>query len=441
MAKSINIKKTISPFSKILKISGDKSLSIRWALTASQANGKSKAYNLLMSEDILSTLKCLKKLGVKIKIKKKYCEINGLGLNGFKYKKNLILNAGNSGTLGRLILGLLVKSPFKIKLIGDKSLSKRDFSRVIIPLKKFGAEFFPKNKSTLPILIKGSNTLKPINYYEKKGSAQCKSSVMYAALNVSGKTIIKAKKSRDHTEILFKNLNLPIKVKKEKNHDLIELEGKKNIKSFNYNIPSDISSGAFFIVLTLLSKNSNLVIKNVNINPSRTGVITILNKMGGKIKIKNRKIYKGEKTADIYVKSIKLFKSINCPIKFNSSAIDEFLIIFLVAAKSKGVSYFKGLSELNQKESPRLKLGSKILNMMGVKTKATNDSLKIYGNPSLRLNKNYQIKNYLKDHRIFMMTTIAALTLGGNWKIHDYDSIKSSFPSFLNTIKKLDNKF
>ena len=441
MAKSIDIKKTISPFSKILKISGDKSLSIRWALTASQANGKSRAYNLLMSEDILSTLKCLKKLGVKIKIKKKYCEINGLGLNGFKYKKNLILNAGNSGTLGRLILGLLVKSPFKIKLIGDKSLSKRDFSRVIIPLKKFGAKFFPKNKSTLPILIKGSNTLKPINYYEKKGSAQCKSSIMYAALNVPGKTIIKAKKSRDHTEILFKNLNLPIKVKKEKNHDLIKLEGKKNIKSFNYNIPSDISSSAFFIVLTLLSKNSNLVIKNVNINPSRTGVITILNKMGGKIKIKNRKIYKGEKTADIYVKSIKLFKSINCPIKFNSSAIDEFLIIFLVAAKSKGVSYFKGLSELNQKESPRLKLGSKILNMMGVKTKTTNDSLKIYGNPSLRLNKNYQIKNYLKDHRIFMMTTIAALTLGGNWKIHDYDSIKSSFPSFLNTIKKLDNKF
>ena len=441
MAKSIDIKKTISPFSKILKISGDKSLSIRWALTASQADGKSRAYNLLMSEDILSTLKCLKKLGVKIKIKKKYCEINGLGLNGFKYKKNLILNAGNSGTLGRLILGLLVKSPFKIKLIGDKSLSKRDFSRVIIPLKKFGAKFFPKNKSTLPILIKGSNTLKPINYYEKKGSAQCKSSIMYAALNVPGKTIIKAKKSRDHTEILFKNLNLPIKVKKEKNHDLIKLEGKKNIKSFNYNIPSDISSSAFFIVLTLLSKNSNLIIKNVNINPSRTGVITILNKMGGKIKIKNRKIYKGEKTADIYVKSIKLFKSINCPIKFNSSAIDEFLIIFLVAAKSKGVSYFKGLSELNQKESPRLKLGSKILNMMGVKTKTTNDSLKIYGNPSLRLNKNYQIKNYLKDHRIFMMTTIAALTLGGNWKIHDYDSIKSSFPSFLNTIKKLDNKF
>ena len=438
MAKSIDIKKTISPFSKILKISGDKSLSIRWALTASQADGKSRAYNLLMSEDILSTLKCLKKLGVKIKIKKKYCEINGLGLNGFKYKKNLILNAGNSGTLGRLILGLLVKSPFKIKLIGDKSLSKRDFSRVIIPLKKFGAKFFPKNKSTLPILIKGSNTLKPINYYEKKGSAQCKSSIMYAALNVPGKTIIKAKKSRDHTEILFKNLNLPIKVKKEKNHDLIKLEGKKNIKSFNYNIPSDISSSAFFIVLTLLSKNSNLIIKNVNINPSRTGVITILNKMGGKIKIKNRKIYKGEKTADIYVRSAKKLKSINCPKILNSSAIDEFLIIFLVAAKAKGVSIFEDLGELNKKESPRLDIAVRFLKMIGIKVFRKKNNIKIYGNPNLNLKNKYYLKNYLKDHRVFMMSCITALIFGGNWKIHDKDSIKTSFPSFLKIVSSLN---
>ena len=441
MAKSINIKKIISPFSKKIKINGDKSLSIRWALTASQANGKSRAFNLLMSEDILSTLHCLKKLGVKIKMKKSYCEINGLGLNSFKYKKNLILNAGNSGTLARLILGLLITSPFKIKLIGDKSLSKRDFSRVIVPLKKFGAKFFPKNKSTLPIFIKGSNTLSPINYLEKKGSAQCKSSVMYAALNTPGKTFIKAKKSRDHTEILFKNLNIPIKIKKGKKYDFIKLEGKKNIRPFNYNIPSDISSSAFFIVLTLLAKKSSLIIKNVNVNPSRIGVVTILNKMGAKIKLKNKKTYKGEKIADIYVKSMESFKAINCPVRLNSSAIDEFLIIFLIAARSNGVSSFKGLSELNQKESPRLKLGSKILNMMGVKTIITNDSLKIYGKSNLKLNKTYQIKNYSKDHRIAMMTTIAALTLGGNWRIHDYhDSIKSSFPSFLETIRKLDNR-
>ena len=441
MKKPIIIKNKISKFSKSIKVSGDKSISIRWALLASQAIGKSKAYNILKSEDVLSTLKCLKKLGIKIKLKNEICEIDGNGLNSYNYKKNLVLNAGNSGTLGRLILGLLINSPKKIKLIGDKSLSKRDFSRVIEPLKKFGATFYPNNKTNLPIIIRGTNYIRPIKYLENKGSAQCKSSVMLAALNTPGKTIIKAKKSRDHTEIFFKYLKVPIKIKKTKEHDLIEVYGKNQFKSFNYNIPSDVSSSAFFIVLTLLSKNSRLLIKSVNINPSRIGIIKILNKMGAKISFKNQKIYKGEKISDIFVKSTNNLKSINCPIKYNSSAIDEFLIIFLVAAKSKGISYFKNLSELNQKESPRLKLGSKILNKMGIKTKTTKDSIKIYGNPKISLHKRVKIKNFMKDHRIFMMSTIAALTFGGNWQIYDRDSIKTSFPTFLKLIKELGGKF
>ena len=162
--------------------------------------------------------------------------------------------------------------------------------------------------------------------------------------------------------------------------------------------------------------------------------------MGAKIIIKNKKNYKGEQIGDIYVKSVKSLKAINCPTRYNSAAIDEFLIIFLVAARAKGISYFKDLAELNQKESPRLKLGSKILNMIGIKTKLTDHSIKIYGQPSLDLKKSYKIKNYLKDHRIFMMATIAALTFGGNWKIHDSDSIKTSFPLFLKLIKKLGGK-
>ena len=425
MPKPIIINHTIKKYNKKIKVDGDKSLSIRFALLASQAIGKSKAYNLLKSEDVLSTLNCLKKLGIKIAFKNKYCEIKGNGINSFIYKNNLTINAGNSGTLGRLILALLIKSPKKIKLIGDKSLSKRDFARVIDPLKKFGAIFYPKNKNTLPIYIKGSDFIRPINYFESKGSAQCKSSVMLAALNAPGKTIIKAKKSRNHTEILFKNLKIPIKVKKTKNFDFIEIVGNQNFKSFNYNIPSDISSSAFFIVLTLLSKKSTLIIENVNVNPSRIGIIKILNKMGANIIFKNKTIYKGEPIADIFVKSHTLLKPINCPEQLNSSAIDEFLLIFLIAAKSKGVSYFKNLSELNQKESPRLKLSSKILNMIGIKTKLTNYSIKIYGQPNLKLKKNYEVKNYLKDHRIFMMTTIMALTFGGNWKIYDPDSIKT----------------
>ena len=439
MSKPLLIKKLIKPFNKSINVTGDKSLSIRWVLLASQTTGKSRAYNLLMSDDVLAAINAIKILGIKVKMKNDYCEIHGNGINGFKYNKNLTINAKNSGTLGRLILGLLIKSPFKIKLVGDKSLSKRDFTRITNPLKKSGAKFFFKKKGRLPLLISGINQPKKINYIEKKGSAQCKSSVMLAALNIAGKTLIKAKKSRDHSELLFKYLKIPIKIKKNKNYDFIELKNPKKIKPFNYVIPGDISSSAFFIVLTVLSESSKLLIKNVNVNPSRIGVIKILKKMGANISFKNLRNYKGEKISNLLIKSTKKLRAINCPTKFNSNAIDEFLIIFLTAAKAKGVSYFKDISELNQKESPRLNLGSKILNMMGVKTKLTKSSIKIYGQPNLKIKRKIIIKNFLKDHRIFMMSTIAALTFGGSWTIHDPDSIKTSFPSFLETIRKISN--
>jgi 3-phosphoshikimate 1-carboxyvinyltransferase len=263
---------------------------------------------------------------------------------------------------------------------------------------------------------------------------------MLASLNIHGETSIVAKKSRDHTELLFQNLKIPMKINKNRNYDTIKITKPKFINSFNLKIPGDISSSAFFIVLTLLTKNSKLLIKNINVNASRLGVIKILNKMGAKIKLLNRRKINNEKCADIFVKSVKNLRGINCPSNLNSSAIDEFLIIFLVAAKAKGISYFKNLSELNQKESPRLKIGSKILNMMGVKVVSNKDSIKIYGNPNLKLNKDYIIKNFLEDHRVFMMSVISALSLGGRWKIFDPDSVKTSFPSFLKIILKLGAK-
>ena len=437
MSKKILIKKTIKPFNKTIEIEGDKSLSIRWALLASQATGKSTSMNLLKSQDVLSTLKCLKKLGVKVHMNKKRCEIFGMGINGYNYKKNITLNAGNSGTLARLIMGLLAHSKNKIKIVGDKSLSKRDFLRVSRPLEKFGAKI-KTNLGKLPLTIQGTENPKPIKYNEDKGSAQSKSAIMLAALNTEGQTIIKAKKSRDHSEILFKHLGIPIKITKKTNYDFITIRGKNKISKLNYKIPSDISSSAFFIVLTALSKNSKLRIKNVNINPTRIGLIKILKKMGVNIKFKNLKKYKGERVADIYVESTKFIRGINCPPNLNSSAIDEFLIIFLVAAKAKGISYFKNLSELNQKESPRLIWGSKILNLMGIKTETTADSIKIFGNPDLQLNKKIIIKNYLKDHRVFMTSVIAALSFGGDWIINNKDSIKTSFPSFLRIISTLN---
>jgi len=436
MSNSIKINDKIGNFNKTITVPGDKSLSIRWVLFASMARGKSKAFNLLLSEDVLAAISAVKKLGIDVKLNNKSCSIFGNGSDGYKYKKNIILNAKNSGTLGRLIMGILIDSPYKIKIIGDKSLSKRDFNRIAEPLSKFGAKI-KLTKKGLPLTIEGNKNLYPIRYSELKGSAQCKSSVIFAGLKTEGKTFIRAKKSRNHTELLCKNLNLPIKIKKIKNYDLIEVSKAKKIKPLNYKIPSDISSGAFFIVLTTLLDNSKLLIRNVNINPSRIGIITILKKMGANIKFKKKQKYKGEIIADIFVYSSKKLKAIKCPSKLNSEAIDEFLIIFLVAAKANGISSFKDIGELNQKESPRLKWASKILNIMGIKTITTPSSIKIFGNPNLKINKKIVIKNYLKDHRVFMTSVIAALAFGGNWDIHDKNSIKTSFPTFLNIINDL----
>ena len=439
MKNHIVIKNTLSPFNKIIEVSGDKSISIRCVLLASQAIGKSRLYNLLESEDVINALKSIKKLGINYKKNKKFYEIYGYGLNGFNSKKNVTLDAGNSGTLARLIMGLLVNSEKQIKIIGDESLSRRDFSRITEPLKLFGANIIAK-KNSLPIKIKGTKFLRPIKYHEKLGSAQCKSSVMLAAIKTPGKTIIKAKKSRNHTELIFKYLKIPVKSVVKKKLDIIEINGPSNFQGFKYRVPGDISSSSFFLVLALLCNNSKIVVKNVNVNKSRIGIIKILNKMNAKISLKNKKIYNGEKIADIIVKNKRSLKAINCPKSLNSSAIDEFLVIFLVAAKARGISKFSNLSELNKKESPRLDIATNILKKIGIKFERQSDNIKIYGNPNLNLKGKYKINNFRKDHRVFMMSCIAALSFGGEWKIEDKDSIKTSFPKFLKLLRELGAK-
>ena len=406
---------------------------------ASQAVGKSKAFNILNSEDVNSALMSLKKLGIKIKIKNNYCEIFGKGLSGFSYKKNTTINAGNSGTFARLIMGVLASSNNSVIIKGDKSLSTRDFGRVIKPLNLFGVKINSK-KNKLPLKIKGNSFLRPIYYFEEKGSAQVKSCIMLSALNTFGETIIKCKKSRDHTEKLFKYLKLPIKIYKNKNFEIIKIKGKKQYKGFDYKIPGDISSASFFIALTLLGNNSKILLKNINVNKSRTGILDILKKMNAKVKLKNKKIYNGEPVADISISSANELKSINCPTNFNSRCIDEFLIIFLICAKAKGVSYFRNLKELRNKESDRLKISINFLKMIGIKVSSKSNNLKIYGNPNLKLKKSYLVKNFKKDHRVFMMSCVAALTLGGKWKILDKDSINSSFPKFLKILKNIGAK-
>ena len=439
MNKLVIKNKKIRNFNKQIRVTGDKSLSIRWILLSSIASGTSKATNLLMSEDVIAAITAIKKLGIKVIVRKNFCKVFGKGVNGYSYRKNITINAMNSGTLGRLLLGLLIDTPYKIKLIGDKSLSRRDFNRIAEPLSKFGAKFKLNKNKGLPLTIEGANHFNSLNYIENRGSAQCKSSMMLAAIKTKSLIKIKAKKSRNHTELLFQNLNLPITIKKSKNYDFIKINPVKKIPPINYKIPSDISSATFFMVLASLSKRSSLIIKDVNINPSRIGAIIILKKMGIKINFLNKRIYKGEKIADLLIKSCQKIKPINCPTNLNSGAIDEFLVLFLVAAKASGTSYFKDIAEMNQKESPRLIWGSKILNQMGIKTVLSKNSIKIFGNPNIKINKKITIKDYLKDHRVFMTCVIAAYSFGGEWEIHNKDSINTSFPTFLKIINNLED--
>ena len=442
MKKFLSIQNKLEKYNKkSIILPGDKSISIRFLILSSLARGKSVASNILKSEDVINTVKCLRKLGIKIKISKNKCEVFGKGLYGFEFRKNLILDAGNSGTCARLMIATAIDTSQPIKIIGDHSLSTRDMNRVIMPLKKFGAKF-KKNNGNLPLTILKSDNLKPIKYFETLGSAQCKSAVMLAALKTNGTTFLKCKPSRNHTEIMYKDvLKLPIKIKKIGNYDFIKVKGNNEFKPFNYNVPSDISSASFFIVLTLLGNNSELVLKNINTNKTRIGIINILNLMGAKIKLLNIRKINGERISDIYVRSNKKLKSINLNPKFNSSAIDEFLLIFLVASICKGTSTFKNLSELNKKESKRLDIGMMILKKMGIKVKKIkNDGIKIFGKPDLNLNKEIIIKNFMKDHRVFMVSIIAGLTLGGKWKVYNPESINTSFPSFLKLIKNLGAK-
>ena len=227
MSNHLIIKNKIGRFNKIINVSGDKSISIRWVLFSSLASGISTAKNLLKSEDVLAALNIIKKLGIKSKFVKNECKIYGKGFDGYKYKKNLTIDAKNSGTLGRLILGILINTPYKIKLIGDRSLSKRDFKRVCDPLSKFGAKFKLKNNRSLPLAISGSSKLSPIKFHETKGSAQCKSAIIFGGMRTEGETIIYAKKSRNHTELFCKYLKLPITIKNKKKFDEIRKKRQK----------------------------------------------------------------------------------------------------------------------------------------------------------------------------------------------------------------------
>ena len=376
--------KKLPKFVGTINIPGDKSISHRALIIGSQATGIVKVSNLLESADVFSTMNALRKFGVHIIKRGKDYHVYGLVVGGLR-EYNGTINCGNSGTTARLMMGLLSTYPITINFIGDKSLSKRPMARVINLLKEFGANALPENKNTMPFKFLGSYVGLQNDQKLNVPSAQLKSAWCLAALNTKGISTLEERfETRDHTEIMLKYLNANIKVKKSKNKKIISIFGKTPIDAKDISVPGDISSAAFMIILALISKNSNVTIKNVLLNPTRTGILDVLKKMKAKIKIKNKKTVCGEIVGDIEAKSSNL-KATIVPEKMAPRLIDEYPILFIAACFAKGTSNFKGIEELRVKESDRIKSMEDGLKPLGVKVSSTKSSVKITGTNSFKL--------------------------------------------------------
>ena len=438
---SVTVSDKIKEFKKTVEVDSDKSISIRSFLIGAISHNISKVKNVLESDDVFSTIKCLKKLGIKIKkIKPGSYAIFGQGLGSLFAKKNTELNFGNSGTLARLLIGILATTPnLNLKIRGDQSLNKRNMKELIDLMSMFGAEFFPKNKLNFPIKIISSTMPVGINY-KSESSAQLKSAVILAGLNSYGtSTITEKKNSRNHTEnILIKNTKaIKIINKKEK---IIKIFGKNYLRPLNIDVPTDPSAAAFFTALTILNKNSFLIIKNVGLNPTRIGFYELLRKHGAKIIFKNIKIKNNEPVGDIQVSSSKI-KAIQAKKDYYVKATDEYPIMFVIAALSKGISNFNGISQLSNKESSRAYEMKKIFDQIGIRCKLSKDQMKIYGSQKINYSKKTVNVPNLGDHRICMSTVILSLVTGIKSNIKNFETVKTSSPNFLKIIKSLGGKF
>ena len=433
--------KNIGPFQKKIEVDSDKSISIRSFLIGSISQNISSIKNVLVSEDVLSTIESLKRLGVLIKKKgpKKFL-VYGKGLGSLTAKRNSELHFGNSGTLARLLIGILATTPeIEVKIRGDSSLNKRNMKQLIELMSEFGASFYPSNKFKFPLKMYSSNV--PVGIRYKAGvSAQLKSAVILAGLNSYGDTeILEDKSSRNHTEnMLIKNSNV-IKIKGSKKK-IIKVQGKKILNSINIDVPGDPSSAAFFTALTLLNKKSSIQIKNVGLNPTRVGFYNLLKKQGAKIKFSNTRKENNEIRGNIFVQSSKM-KPIIAGKEYYVNSTDEYPILFIIAALTNGTSIFEGIQDLANKESDRIKEMQKVLKQVGVKTTSSRKGLKIFGKGMINGNNKKIIVPGLGDHRICMSAFILGILTGAVTKIKNFETVNTSSPSFLKIMKSLGAKF
>lgn len=428
MRSSMKLKTNINHLNGSIRVPGDKSISHRSIIFGSLADGETKVYDILRGEDVLSTMQVFRDLGVEIENKDGVVTIQGVGMDGLKAPQNA-LDMGNSGTSIRLISGVLAGADFEVEMFGDDSLSKRPMDRVTLPLKKMGVSISGQTERDLPPLhLKGTKNLTPIHYELPIASAQVKSALIFAALQAQGQSVIIEKEcTRNHTEDMLRQFGGELSVAGKK----ITVQGPQKLSGQKVVVPGDISSAAFWLVSGLIVPNSRVVLKNVGINETRTGIIDVIRAMGGKLEITD--IDPIAKSATLTVGTSDL-KGTEIGGALIPRLIDELPIIALLATQAQGQTVIKDAEELKVKETDRIQVVADALNSMGAAITPTEDGMIIKGKSALHGSR----VNTFGDHRIGMMTAIAALLVAdGEVELDRAEAINTSYPSFFDDLETL----
>lgn len=424
----MKLKTNIKHLNGSIRVPGDKSISHRSIIFGSLAEGETKVYDILRGEDVLSTMQVFRDLGVEIEDKDGVVTIQGVGMDGLKVPQNA-LDMGNSGTSIRLISGVLAGADFEVEMFGDDSLSKRPMDRVTLPLKKMGVTISGQTERDLPPLhLKGTKNLRPIQYELPIASAQVKSALIFAALQAQGQSVIIEKEcTRNHTEDMLRQFGGELSVDGKK----ITVQGPQKLSGQKVVVPGDISSAAFWLVAGLIVPNSRVVLKNVGINETRTGIIDVIRAMGGKLEITD--IDPVAKSATLTVETSDL-KGTEIGGSLIPRLIDELPIIALLATQAQGQTVIKDAEELKVKETDRIQVVADALNSMGATITPTVDGMIIKGKSVLHGAR----VNTFGDHRIGMMTAIAALlVVDGEVELDRAEAINTSYPSFFDDLETL----
>ncbi|ADF41132.1 3-phosphoshikimate 1-carboxyvinyltransferase [Priestia megaterium DSM 319] len=422
------LKTNLSSLQGEISIPGDKSISHRAVMFGAMAEGKTTISHFLAGEDCLSTISCFEKMGVSIKREDEYVEVEGKGIEGLSEPAS-ILDVGNSGTTTRLMLGILAGVPFHTSLIGDESIAKRPMSRVTVPLRSMGAKIDGREHGQYTPLSTRGGALKAIHYHSPVASAQVKSAILLAGLHAEGTTkVTEPFTSRDHTERMLRAFGVDVEV----DGTTVSIEGGQSLRGTDVYVPGDISSAAFFLVAGAVVPNSRIVLKSVGLNPTRTGIIDVLQQMGARLTISNERIQNGEPIGDLTIETSQL-KGIEIGGDLIPRLIDEIPVIALLATQANGKTVIKDAEELKVKETNRIDTVATELSKLGASVTPTADGLIIEGKTAL---KSGEVDSY-GDHRIGMMLAVAAAIATGEVTLMRSEAIHVSYPTFFEDLDKL----